>query len=118
MLRLSTFVAATLLSQSAGAQMAAPPIWSALPKVSSISVSNAAGILTFCMQNNLISSTGADVVLSTLPRKPDVKSQDYLVGQGGQILGDQGKNFTIKGAPWYLQFQACDLVLQQAKTFK
>jgi hypothetical protein len=110
--------AASLPLQSATAQLGASPIPSALPGVSSISLGNAAGVLNYCMQNNLVSSTGADAVLSTLPSKPDVKSADYSAGAGGKIMGDHGKNFTIAGAPKYLQSQACDMVLQQAKAFK
>jgi Protein of unknown function (DUF2501) len=57
-------------------------------------------------------------VLIGLPTKPDLKSAEYAAGQGGQIFGDGGKNFSIPKAPWYLQSQACDMVLQQAKTLK
>jgi hypothetical protein len=105
-------------SRPAHAQMDAPPIPSALPGVTSISVGNAAGILNYCMKNRLVSTTSADQVLTGLPSKPDVKSADYSAGQGGQIHGDGGKNFSIPQAPWYLQSQACDMVLQQAKSFK
>jgi Protein of unknown function (DUF2501) len=102
----------------AHAQMDAAPIPSALPKVSSISVANAAGVLNYCVKNNLVSSTSTDQLLTGLSNKPDLKSADYMAGHGGQILGDGGKNFAIATAPAYLQSQACDLVLQQAKTFK
>ena len=122
MLKLSLHALASLAIlfafQPVHAQMDAPPIPSALPKVSSITIANAAGVLKYCVTNSLASSTSADQVLNGLPRKPDVKSAEYSAGEGGQIHGDEGKTFAISTAPWYLQLQACDMVLQQAKAFK
>jgi hypothetical protein len=105
-------------AQPVPAQLSAPPIPSALPGVASISVGNAAGVLDYCKKNNLVSGAATDQVLIGLPTKPDLKSAEYAAGQGGQIFGDGGKNFSIPKAPWYLQSQACDMVLQQAKTLK
>jgi hypothetical protein len=47
-----------------------------------------------------------------------VKSSDYVAGAGGQVLGDEGKSFAIGQAPGYLQSQVCNMVLEQAKTFR
>ena len=102
---------------SAAAQMSAPPIVSALPGVSKISIPNAAGILKYCKENELVSSTSADAVLSRLATRADETSADYIVGASGQILGDELKNFSISRAPGYLQSQACNLVLERAKSF-
>ena len=100
----------------AHAQMDAAPIPSALPSVSSITPGNAAGVLQYCVSKNLVSSTSADAVLGGLTKKPDVtKSPDYSAGQAGQIVGD--KKFAIGSAPGFLQSQACNLVLERAKTF-
>ena len=96
------------------AQMDAPPIPSGLPNVSSITPGNAAGVLQYCLKNNLVSSVSADEVLGNLNKKPDItKSTDFSAGKAGEILGD--KKFAIAKAPGYLQSRACDMVLTQAK---
>jgi hypothetical protein len=112
------FIAALgLLPQTANAQMSAPAIPSALPGVSKISAANAAGVLTYCEHNGLVSGASTDAVLGSFAAKADVKSAEYTAGASGQILGDKGKNFSIALAPSYLQSQACNIVLKQAKTF-
>ncbi len=98
----------------ASAQMSAAPIPSVLPKMDTISPSNAAGVLQYCVSRDLVSSTTAAVILDKLAKKPDVtKSRDFAAGASGQILGD--KSFAIGSAPGHLQSQACDLVLKRAK---
>ena len=86
--------------------------------MSKISIANAAGVLKYCEQNELVSGASADVVLGGFPTKADETSEDYIVGASGQILGDAGKNFSISRAPGYLQSQACNLVLERAKAFR
>ena len=115
---LSCIAAIALWSQAATAQMSAPPIPSELPGVSKISPANAVGVLKFCQQKTLVSNSATDAVLDALPSKPDVKSTDYAAGARGEVLGDNGKNYSIAGAPGYLQSQACNMVLEQAKTFR
>src|SRR3954466_13800926 len=107
-----------LCSQAGGARMSAPPIPSVLPGVSRISASNAAGVLTYCEHKGLVSSASTDAVLARFAAKADVKSAEYTAGASGQIRGDKGKNFSISQAPGHLQSQACNRVLQQAKTFR
>jgi hypothetical protein len=114
----ATLFAIPCLSSPAGAQMDAAPIPSALPGVTSISIANALGVLDYCLKNSLVSSTSTDQVLTGLASKPDAKSADYAAGQSGEMFGDGGKKFAIATAPSYLRSQACDLVLQKAKTFK
>lgn len=115
---LSCFSVLALWSQAAAAQLSAPPITSALPGVSKISLANAVGVLRYCEQKDLVSGAATDAVLDTLPSKADMKSTDYLAGAGGQVLGDEGKNFAIAQAPSYLQSQVCNMVLEQAKSFR
>jgi hypothetical protein len=112
------FVAIGLLPQIAEGQLSAPPIPSALPGVSKISVSNAAGVLKYCEQKDLVSGAATDSVIDTFVSKPDIKSSDYLTGVQGEILGDAGKKYSIPTAPGYLQSEACNMVLQQAKAFR
>jgi hypothetical protein len=95
-------------------QMSAPPIISALPDISSISPSNTAGLLQYCISKELVSSASGGAVLDGLAKKRDLtNSRDFTAGASGQILGD--KNFSIGSAPGFLQSQACDLVLKRAK---
>ena len=110
-------IAAGAWSQAAAAQMSAPPISSALPGVTKISFANAAGVLKYCEENGLVSGVSADAIMTGSVTRSDQTSQDYVVGSSGQILGDAGKNFSISRAPGYLQSQACNIVLERAKTF-
>ena len=110
--------AAVLCSPAASAQISAPPISSALPAVSKISLANAAGVLKYCQQKDLVSSAAAEAITGAFDHKPDVKSADYLAGANGEILGDGGRAFAIPKAPGYLQSSACNIVLEQAKTFR
>lgn len=109
---------AVLLPEAAAAQLSAPPIPSVLPGVTRISIANAAGVLKYCEQKDLVSGAATDAVLDTFVTKPDVKSSDYLTGMQGEILGDSGKKYSIPTAPGYLQSEACNMVLQQAKNFR
>ena len=117
-LKMVALMLAGCVSASANAQLSAPPITSVLPSVSKISLANAAGVLKYCEQKDLVSSASTDSVLDQIAKKPDIKSADYLAGAGGVIHGDAGKNFSLGKAPGYLQSQACDMVLEQAKTFR
>jgi hypothetical protein len=111
-------IAALGMSQAASAQMSMPSITSALPNVSSITVGNAAGVLQYCMKNNLVSTSSAGAVLDGLGKTPNLtKSSDYAAGQSGRILTGQGEGTSIAGLQPYLKSQACSRVLEQAKTF-
>lgn len=102
----------------AAAQMSAPSIISALPDVHSISAANAAGVLQYCVKNNLVSSTAADPILTPLTAKHGVKgSPDFSTGQAGKIMSG-GKGFSLASASPNLKSQACDMVFRQAKHFK
>jgi len=102
---------------TAHAQLGTVPIPDALPSVSSISPANAAGVLQYCMQHDLVSSAVGSTVVDNLTKTPDVaKSHDFATGQLGQILGS--KTFAIGTAPTYLQSAACDMVLKRAQQFK
>src|SRR5262245_1413773 len=107
-----------LWSQAATAQLSAPPIPSALPGVSTINPANAVGVLKYCQQKDMVSDAATDAVLDTLKSKPDVKSAEYAAGAGGEVHGDGGKSFAIGQAPGYLQSQMCNMVLEQAKSFR
>ena len=72
---------------SAAAQIAAPSIASLLPDVSAISPANAAGVLQYCVQHQLVSSTAIEPVLSPLTSKKDIKASPlYSDGKQGRIV--------------------------------
>ena len=105
-------------SCAASAQLSAPSIVSALPDVRSIGAANAAGVLHYCADHGLVSSSVADTVLDPLTKKEGLtKSADYSAGLSGRIMSG-GKSFSIAKAPGYLKSQACDRVLKQAKSLK
>ena len=97
------------------AQLSLPSMVSGLPNVSSMSAGNAAGVLHYCMKNQLVSSTSAETVLTKLEHKPQVKSShDYAAGASGQILGGS-KPMSIAGMQPHMKSQACGMVLKPAK---
>src|SRR5262249_18292120 len=90
------FAALACISQAASAQMSMPPMTTALPNVSSMTAGNAAGVLQYCVKNNLVSTSSAGAVLDGLGKKPDLtKSVDYAEGQSGNILTGSGKSTSI-----------------------
>ena len=103
---------------SAAAQIAAPSIASLLPDVSAISPANAAGVLQYCVQHQLVSSTAIEPVLSPLTSKKDIKASPlYSDGKQGRIVAG-GKTFSLGQANGYMRSQVCDLVFRQAARFK
>src|SRR5262245_52768111 len=92
------FASLACISQATAAQMSMPSITSGLPNVSSMTAGNAAGVLQYCMKNNLVSTSSAGAVLDGLGKKPDLtKSADYTAGQSGKILTGSGKGTSIEG---------------------
>ena len=103
---------------AASAQLSAPSLISTLPDIKSISPANAAGVLQYCVKNNLVSSSATEGVLAPLTAKQGIKaSPEFGAGQAGSIISG-GKTFALGQANGYLKSQACDLVFRQAKEFK
>src|SRR3982751_6526204 len=114
----ATAIVFTCSSHAAFAQMSKPSIVSALPDVSRITRANAAGVLQYCMSNNLVSSAATDRLVAPLLSTPGLaKSADYSAGHQGRIIA-AGKTFSIRTATPFLQSEACSIVFKQAKTFK
>jgi hypothetical protein len=89
-----------------------------LPNVSAISPGNAAGVLGYCMKNNVLKGGDATSVVNGLMKKPEItSSNDYSAGHAGQILTGQGKSFSLNGMPDQMQSKACNMVLKQAGHF-
>ena len=89
-----------------------------LPNVSGISAGNAAGVLGYCLQGNMLGGTSASSVLGGLTKNPAVKtSPDYTAGLAGNILGGGGGSpFSLGQLPTDLKSKACNMVLKQATT--
>ena len=113
------WLASILCATNAGAmQMSKPSIISELPDVRTISAENAAGVLRYCEEHDLVSIAVTDTVLERLTTKPKLTSSPlYTAGEAGSIVIDQ-KTYPLAKAPGYLQSQGCDMVLQQAGQIK
>lgn len=95
-----------------------------LSGISSMGAGNAAGVLGYCLQNNLLSSgktSTATSVLGSLTGMPGVSgSEGFIAGQAGNILGGSGRSsnaLSLDSLSGDLKSQACNMVLKQAKTF-
>ena len=115
--RLLVFVTTLALSGAAIAKPSAPQVEQAVPGLSTMSLANAVGVLGYCKDNRLLSDESVGGLMDALSRTADVTSEDYIVGSSGQVLGDAGRNFSIFRAPAALQSQACNAVLQRARSF-
>ena len=89
-----------------------------LPNVSNISAGNAAGILGYCINGNMLAGSSATSVLGGLTKNPAVKtSPDYTAGLAGNILGGSGGSpFSLGQLPSEMKSKACNAVLKQATT--
>ncbi len=69
--------------------------------LSSSSMTNAAGILQYCVKNNVLSANGAEGVKDQLLSKlgitstENAKSQDYQQGLGGLLQTGEGKSLDL-----------------------
>lgn len=80
--------------------------------------SNAAGVITYCMKNNYLNANkAAQVKDQLLGKKEEPKDQGYKDGLMGVIKGDGGKSFNMDKIKGDLKEKACDMVLDNAKSF-
>ncbi|MDR3005256.1 MAG: DUF2501 domain-containing protein [Acidovorax sp.] len=85
--------------------------------------SNAAGVITYCMKNNYLNANKAAQVKDQLlgkiglGKKEEPKDQGYKDGLMGVIKGDGGKSFNMDKIKGDLKEKACDMVLDNAKSF-
>jgi hypothetical protein len=96
--------------------------------LSSSSMTNAAGILQYCVKNNVLSANGAEGVKDQLLSKlgitstENAKSQDYQQGLGGLLQTGEGKSLDLNSLGTSqitekVKQKACDRVLKQGKSF-
>lgn len=88
-----------------------------LPNVAGASAGNAAGLLGYCLKNNLVSGGGAASVLGTLTGKQAVTSSpEYDAGRSGTLLAG-GKSLPVGDLKGQLRNRVCGLVLKRARSF-
>ncbi|CNH22896.1 putative glycoprotein/receptor [Yersinia aldovae] len=96
--------------------------------LSASTMTNAAGILQYCVQNNVLSANGTTAVKDQLMSKlgitstENAKSQDYQEGLGGLLKTGEGKSLNLNDlgseqVTEKIKTKACDLVLKQGKSF-
>ncbi|ENA1755186.1 DUF2501 domain-containing protein [Yersinia ruckeri] len=91
-------------------------------------ITNAAGILQYCVKNNVLSAKGTTAIKDRLISKlgisstENAKSQDYQDGLGGLLKTSEGKSLNLNDLGTSqitekIKTKACDLVLKQGQTF-
>lgn len=96
--------------------------------LSSSSMTNAAGILQYCLQNNVLSANGTEAVKDQLLNKlgitstANANSEDYQQGLGGLLNTGKGNTLDLNSLGTSqitekVKQKACDLVLKQGMSF-
>lgn len=88
-----------------------------LPNIASAGAGNAAGLLGYCIKNNLVAGNGAAGILGQLTGKRGVTaSPGFEAGQRGQVqTGDNA--FSLAGVQDRVKTQLCGMVLKRARSF-
>lgn len=115
----------------------------ALPSVGSIDAGNAAGLLGYCLKNNLLGqggalgalaggrnatprtgaatkapATGAQSILQRLTGRQGVQtSPGYAAGQDGEVQAPNGHAFSLDDLGGQVKTRMCSIVLNRAKSF-
>ena len=114
---------------------------SALPNVGSVGAGNAAGLLGYCLKNNLLgqgggalgaltgnlgttsqqpaaSTNGAQSILQRLTGRQGVTtSPGYAAGQAGQVQTPNGQSLSLGNLGGQIKTRMCSVVLNRAKAF-
>lgn len=96
--------------------------------LSANSMTNAAGIMQYCVKNNVLSQQGVEGIQDKVMDKlgisssANANSQDYQQGLGGLLKTDEGKSLDLNSLGTSqitekVKQKACDLVLKQGKSF-
>lgn len=88
-----------------------------LPDIASVGAGNAAGLLGYCIRNNLVAGGGAAGIIGQLTGKRGVAgSPGFEAGQRGQVqAGDTA--FSLAGMQDRVKTQLCGVVLKRARSF-
>ncbi|TKI02978.1 DUF2501 domain-containing protein [Martelella alba] len=92
------------------------------------SMTNAAGILEYCVKNNVLSANGVSSIKDNVMKKLGISSpasansQDYQQGLGGLLNTAKGGQLNLKSLGSTplgekVKTKACDLILKQSKNF-
>ncbi|GAA3708073.1 hypothetical protein GCM10022268_16790 [Sphingomonas cynarae] len=88
-----------------------------LPNIASAGAGNAAGLLGYCIKNNLVAGNGAAGILGQLTGKRGVTaSPGFEAGQRGQVQTG-GNAFSLAGVQDRVKTQLCGMVLKRARSF-
>ncbi len=96
--------------------------------LSANTMTNAAGVMQYCVKHNLLSASGTSTLKNQLLSKlgisstANAKSQDYQEGLGGLLNTGQGNQLNLNSLGTSqlterVKTKACDLVLKQGKSF-
>ena len=106
-----------------------------LPNVGSVGAGNAAGLLGYCLKNNLLGrggalcgltggrtsapqATGAQSILQRLTGRKDVQtSPGFAAGQAGEVQAGNGQTLALGDLGGQVKTQLCNVVLKRAKAF-
>jgi Protein of unknown function (DUF2501) len=90
---------------------------SMLPSLSSSSTGNVAGVLSYCVKNNIVQGSSATGALSGLTGQSGVTSSSgYAAGEQGNIQSGSGSEFSLGSASDQIKTKACNMVLQHAQS--
>jgi hypothetical protein len=88
-----------------------------LPSLSSSSTGNVAGVLSYCVKNNIVQGATATSALSSLTGQSGVTSSSgYQAGEQGNIQSGSGSDFSLSGVSDEVKTKACNMVLQHAQS--
>jgi hypothetical protein len=94
-----------------------------LPSVSQASPGNTAGLLQYCVRNNLVSGSAATAVKDSVVSKVTGSGQGandsgFKAGNSGVLQTGNGQSFSLSGSGVKEQVtqKVCDMVLQHAKS--
>ena len=123
-MRVTMFLAATLAV--AGPALAVPQsslgglgsmLGGGLPDVGKVGVSNAAGVIGYCVKNNYLTGANATSVLGKLTGQKGVTEQPgFDAGQSG-LLQAGGSSFSLDSLKGQVKTKLCDMVLKRGTSF-
>jgi len=122
----ATLTLPALVPQPAGAQLSGGSnllnglggLGGGLPSVTQAAPANVAGVLQYCLQNNLLSQGAAGSTESALTSQLGgaTQSSDYQTGTNGMLETGNNQTFNLESAKSQVAQEVCNLVLQHAKS--
>ncbi|WP_156678543.1 DUF2501 domain-containing protein [Sphingomonas profundi] len=90
-----------------------------LPDVGGSTMSNATGLLSYCVKNNLLgATTNAKSALGKLMGQQGVTASDeFAQGQSGELVTENGTGLSLDSMKGKVKSKVCGMVLQHARSF-